>query len=84
MSLWVVVSIAVAVAIVGVLAIVFLPGRKTDIEAFTQARSLTNRWAQHPETAPPSIREMARRSAAGEDLVVPEQAGDRSKPHSRG
>lgn len=84
MSLMVIVPIAVAVLLAGVLAIVFLPGRKTDIEAFTQARSLTNQWAQHPETAPPSIREMARRSSAGEDLVVPEQAGDRSHPHSRG
>ena len=84
MSLMVVVPIAVAVLIVGAVAVVFLPGRKTDIEAFTQARALTNRWAQNPETAPASIREMARRSSAGEDLVVPEQAGDHSHPHTRG
>lgn len=83
-SLWIVVPVAAAVVLVGVLLWLFLPGRKTDIDAFSQARTLTNRWAQNPESAPASIREMARRSTAGEDLVVPEQSGKRAHPSASG
>ncbi|MFL6138476.1 MAG: hypothetical protein ACJ74O_11820 [Frankiaceae bacterium] len=83
LSLWVVVPVAVAVVALGVLIALFVPGRKTDIDAFSQARLLTNRWAQNPDSAPPSIREMARRSRAGEDLVVPDK-GSARQPRTSG
>ena len=79
LSLWVIVPVVVAVAALGLLIALFLPAKKTDIDTFTRARSLTNRWAQNPESAPPSIREMARRSTAGEDLVIPDDGGRRPR-----
>jgi hypothetical protein len=83
MSLWLLVSAAGVVVLVVVVLAVFLPSRRSDIDTFAEARQLTNRWAENPESAPASIREMARRSAAGEDLVVPTQdRGRRPRPRA--
>jgi hypothetical protein len=84
LSLWVVVPVALAVAVLGLLVAMFLPAKKSDIDSFTAARVLTNQWAQNPDSAPASIREMARRSKAGEDLVVRDQPGGRSQPRTSG